>query len=179
MKILAALGFVLVSSLAFAQEPSPTPAPDPWALLRRLEGTWRGTGAGEPGTSTVERTYAFVLRGKFLEARQKSTYAPQEKNPKGELHEDLGYFSWDKKRKLLVFRQFHVEGFVNQYVAEVPAAGDSIVFTTEAIENLPVNWRARETLRFSGDELTEVFELSAPGKEFSIYSETRLKRIKP
>jgi hypothetical protein len=78
-----------------------------------------------------------------------------------------------------VLRQFHGEGFVNQYTAEVPA-GDSVAFTTEAIENLPPKWRARETLRLIGDaELIEVFELAAPGKDFSIYSETRLTRVKP
>jgi hypothetical protein len=38
--------------------------------------------------------------------------------------------------------------------------------------------RARETYRFGGpDELVEVFELAEPGKEFTTYSETRLKRV--
>lgn len=184
MKIVAALCLFLVASGSLAQETKPSPGPtatttDPWAFLRRLEGSWRGTGRGEPGTSTVERSYELVLGKRFLHARQASTYPPQEKNPKGEVHQDWGVYSFDKQRRLLVLRQFHGEGFVNQYTAEVPS-GDSVVFTTEAIENLPAKWRARETLRLVGDaELTEVFELAAPGKDFSIYSETRLTRVKP
>lgn len=38
------------------------------------------------------------------------------KNKKGEIHEHLSFISYDKARKLLVLRQFHVEGFVNQFV---------------------------------------------------------------
>lgn len=184
MKIVAALSLALVASGSLAQEPSASPRPtappaDPWSFLRRLEGKWRGAGRGEPGTSTVERSYELVLGKKFLHARQSSTYPPQEKNPKGEVHQDWGFYSYDKQRRLLVLRQLHGEGFVNQYTAEIPA-GDSVVFTTEAIENLPAKWRARETLRLAGDaELTEVFELAPPGKDFSIYSETRLTRVEP
>jgi hypothetical protein len=39
-----------------------------------------------------------------------SAYAPQPKNPTGETHNDIGLFSYDKRRKLLVLRQFHIEG---------------------------------------------------------------------
>jgi hypothetical protein len=46
-----------------------------------------------------------------------------------------------------VLRQFHVEGFVNQYVLEPGSTPERLVFTTEAIENIPAGWRARETIR--------------------------------
>ena len=39
--------------------------------------------------------------------------------------------------KKLVFRQFHVEGFVNQYVEDAESSAARIVFTTESIENIP------------------------------------------
>ena len=42
-------------------------------------------------------------------------------------------FSFDDARKRLVLRQFHKEGFVNQYVHD-PASADKLVFATEAIE---------------------------------------------
>jgi hypothetical protein len=106
-------------------------------------------------------------------------YPVQEKNPAGEVHEDVGLFSFDKARKKIVFRQFHTEGFVNQYVADGDAKAGTLVFTTEAIENIPAGWRARETYILTGtDQLEEVFELAPPGKDFELYSRNRLTRVK-
>ncbi len=54
------------------------------------------------------------------------------------------------------------------------------MFTTEAIENIPSGWRARETYVIHGtDEFEEIFELAAPGKDFETYSHARLKRVLP
>jgi hypothetical protein len=63
-----------------------------------------------------------------------------------------GFFSYDKTRKKLVLRQFHSEGFVNQYVSESASDGKSLVFVTEANENIPAGWRARETYRVIGPD---------------------------
>jgi hypothetical protein len=160
-----------------AQSPgSPANPADLWAPIRFVVGSWEGTSSGQPGSGTVKREYRFVLRERFIEGRTISTYPPQEKNPKGEVHEDLAYFSYDRSRKTLRMRQFHVEGFVTEYAAT--AAGPSeIVFDSESIENIPAGWRARETWRVTGpDSFVEVFELAEPGKEFTVYSETRLTR---
>lgn len=147
-----------------------------WEPLKFLEGSWQGTSKGKPGVSSVERTYEFVLNGKFLSVRNKSVYAPQPANPKGETHEDRGMISFDRARKRFIFRQFHIEGFVNTYVSE---EGKPLVFVSEAIENIPPGWRARETYTIiSPDEFTETFELAEPGKDFEVYSEARLKRKK-
>ena len=52
-----------------------------------------------------------------------------------------------------------------------------VVFITETIENVPDGWRARETYLIEGpDEFVERFELAAPGKDFDLYSENRLRR---
>ena len=128
----------------------------------------------------MERSYEFVLNGKFLAARNKSVYAPQEANPNGETHEDRGMISFDRARKKFIFRQFHVEGYVSQYAAEsIEEGAKRIVFVSEAIENIPPGWRARETYTIlSADEFTETFELAEPGKDFEVYSEARLKRKK-
>jgi len=157
---------------------TPPVQPDPWGALRQLEGDWKGSSDGQPGVSTSERHYSFILGGKFLHGRNRSVYKPQEKNPKGEIHENLDYFSYDRTRKKLVLRQFHGEGFVNQYVrvdnGENPK---TFVFETESIENIPAGWKARETYRqLDGGEWQETFELAAPGKPYEVYSETRLTK---
>ena len=128
----------------------------------------------------MQREYRLVLNEKFLHVQNRSAYDPQPKNPKGETHEDWGMMSFDKARRQFVYRQFHVEGFVNQYaLTSISADGKTIVFTSEGIENIPGGWRARETYKIiSPDEFVEVFELAEPGKEFQVYSETRLRRKK-
>ena len=119
------------------------------------------------------------MNGKFLQVKNQSDFAPNEKNPKGETHEDIGYFSYDTTRNCFVFRQFHVEGFVNQYVLDsLEDEPRTIVFVTEGIENIPLSWRAKETYKIlSDEEFTEIFELAAPGKEFKICAKNHLKKI--
>lgn len=171
----------LVFTLA-AQESAPAaPKPDPWAPVRFLLGQWEGTAQGEPGTGTAVRTYAFVLNNRYIEVKNQSTYPPQEKNPKGEVHEDRGMISYDRATKKLVLRQFNIEGYVNHYVLEsVSADGRTVVFVTTAIENIPPGWRGRETFTcVSDDEFTEKFELAGPGKDFAAYSESRFRRKRP
>lgn len=149
------------------------------APLARFAGTWRGEGEGEPGVSRVERTCEPALGGKFLMARNTSRYAPQPKNPKGEVHEDLGFYSYDRATKAFVFRQFHIEGFVNQYAAPATSlAGDVWVFESVSFENIPAGFKARETYSFSGpDAFEERFEIAEPGQSFTTYSLNRLRRV--
>ena len=119
-----------------------------------------------------------MLNNRFLYVRNRSVYAPQDQNPQGEVHEDWGLMSYDRARETFVLRQFHGEGFVNQYVLERRAPdGQPLVFVTEQIENIAVGWRAQETYRILGpDEFIEVFELAAPGQEFAVYTETHFQR---
>lgn len=153
--------------------------PDRFAPLRFLAGTWRGDQAGQPGRGTAERTYQFILGDRFLQETNTSTYPPQEKNKNGEVHHHLSMISYDTARKLFVFRQFHTEGFVNTYAQQPTADDKTIVFVSEAIENIPAGYRARETYTIlSRDEFTERFEIAEPGKDFEVYSEAHLKRIR-
>lgn len=163
-----------------AEEPSATAkAAAPWKQLEFLLGHWRGTSTGEPGQGRVERSYEYGVGGAFIVGNNKSVYPPQKANPKGEIHHDHTVISFDKNRQKFVMRQFNVEGFVNQYVLE-EAAPERLVWVTESIENIPPGWRARETYTMRGPrELTERFELAAPGKEFELYSETSLRRQTP
>lgn len=116
----------------------------------------------------------------YIQVQNKSTYDPQTKNPKGEVHQDWGMMSFDKGRKNFVLRQFHIEGLVNQYVMTGSSAdGKTIEFTSESIENIPAGYRAREKYKILGpDEFTEVFEIADPGKEFEVYSEGHYRRKK-
>lgn len=167
---------ISIPGILFCQETKKNP-------LDRLSvfiGIWQGTGEGRPGASTIEREYSSVLNGKFLQASNRSTYEPQPKNPKGEVHEDVGIISYDRGRRSFVLRQFHIEGFVNHYVLDTLLSDDKkFVFVTESIENIPPGWRARETYRMiSDDEFEEVFELAEPNKDFEVYSKSRLQRKK-
>lgn len=150
-----------------------------WEPFNFFLGAWQGHGQGQPGTSRVERKYELVLDEKFLFVKSKSVYEPQEKNPKGETHEEWGLISYDRGRKIYVFRQFHLEGFVNQYLStEISEDWKTIRFVTEAIENIPSGWKARESYQILGsDEFIEVFELAGPDKDFEVYSENHFQRV--
>jgi hypothetical protein len=169
------LCFFLLPVLAISAD---GPKPDPWAAVRFLVGRWEGTSEGEPGRGAVVRRYEFVLDERFIHERNMSTYAPQKKNEEAEMHEHWSFISYDRARKLLVLRQFHEEGFVNQYVqAPGESSTSRLVFESESLENLDSRWRARETYDVLGpDEFTETFELAEPGKPFQVYSKNHFKR---
>jgi len=152
---------------------------DPFRPVAFLIGRWQGTTEGQPGKGTVIREYSRALNSKFIRVKNQSTYPPQPANAKGEVHEDEGFISFDRSRKKLVLRQFHVEGFVNQYVEADGSTTQKVVFTSEQIENIPVGFRARETYIVIGpDTFEEIFELAEPGKAFETYSHARLTRSK-
>lgn len=168
---------LLMPCLAFAQLSKQDSL---WLPFKSMIGTWTGTSEGEPGKGVYERSYTQVLNKKFIEVKNKSTYPPSPSHPKGEVHEDHGFISYDKGRKTFVLRQFHIEGFVNQYVLESRSADrKTLVFVSESIENIPKGYRARETYQIiSENEFTETFELAEPGKDFQMYSKAVLKRVK-
>jgi len=173
------MGTLALYLMLIAAAPTQAPAePDRFEAFRFFLGAWEGEGDGKPGKSQLSREYALVLDGRFIEVRNRSLYAPQEKN-RGEDHRDIGYLSFDSARGKHVLRQFHVEGFVNQYVHQSTSEdGKTFVFVTEAIENIPPGWRARETYVLTApDQLIERFELAEPGKDFELYSEARLRRV--
>jgi hypothetical protein len=174
------IALLLCAPVVLATQDSPPKKDDPWNSVRFLAGKWDGVAEGEAGRGTVKRTYAFVMNGRFLHERNMSTYPPQEKNPRGEVHEHWTMFSYDRARNSLVMRQFHVEGFVNQYAMLATVGTDaSLLFESEGFENLPAGWKAREKYAvISESEFVETFELAPPGKNFEVYSQTRFKRAK-
>ena len=177
---LAVYGFLMLATpAARGIGQAQVTAGDPLQPLTFLIGRWQGTSEGQPGAAKVQREYTRVLNSRFIRGQNQSVYPPQEKNPKGETHENLDFFSFDASRRRAILRQFHVEGFVNQYVADLDPQSGTLVFTSEAIENIPPGWRARETYVVLGpDEFEEIFELAGPGKPFELYSRARLTRIR-
>jgi len=172
MRMIALL-IVMLPSLILAQTEEER---DVWAPLHPLIGEWQGTGA--EGKSKVEARYQFVLADKYVEVWHRSVFEPTERNPEGEVHEDKGFISFDANREKFVFRQFHVEGFVNTYALDsLSADGKTIVFNSEAIENAPAGTRAKIEITVSNeDELTAVFHVAWPKSDFQCYSRNHLKR---
>ena len=153
---------------------------DVWEPMKFLVGAWAGRGEGKSGISKVWKDWHFALNGKFLQMKTKAIFEPQEKNPKGETHEDLGYFSYDGARKIIVFRQFHVEGFVIQYKLEsISSDSKMLIFASEQIENGPPGLVAKLIFKaLDADTVEERFELSFSGKEFDCYNTNIIKRNK-
>jgi hypothetical protein len=170
------LGLVAAFGVRGANEKS-----DPWEPVRFFIGHWRGTAEGEAGAGTVERNYELILRDHFIEEHNTSTYPPQEKNKTGEVHHHMGIISYDRDRKTLMMRQFHVEGFVNLYAFNQAAStAKRLVFESEHFENFNNAWKAKETYDIiSPEEFIETFELAPPGKPFQLYSRNHLRRAKP
>jgi hypothetical protein len=159
-----------------SSHPQDTPAK--WDAVSPLVGVWTGKCVGESGAGQTERSYRMVMNNRFLEVRSKTVFPPKAGQQSGEVHEDWGMFNFNKTRGKLMLREFHVEGFVNQYVLIPAEPGSSkLVFESESIDNVPAGFRAKHILQFvSKDEIKEEFFLAEPGKEFQIYSTTTLHR---
>jgi hypothetical protein len=172
------LGLVYWSLFAVCAEELPPDTKDPWKPLAVLIGQWEGEVSGQPGNGKAQREYKFILNKHFIHITNRSVYPQQEKNPKGEAHEDIGFFSYDKGARKLMLRQFHIEGFVNQFALQsIAEDGRTLVFESTAIENIAPGWRARETYRvLSDDEFVETFALAEPNSGFATYSETHFRR---
>ena len=171
------LAVILFATAAVAAD---QPKPDPYQPIRFLLGEWSGTAEGQGGKGTVRRSYSLILKDRYIQEKNVSTYPPQEANKTGEIHEHWSIFSYDRERKLIVLRQFHQEGFVNEYVLNASASTPTkLVFDSEHFENFDNSWRARETYDIiSPDEFVETFALGAPGKELEVYSRNHFNRTR-
>ncbi|MDP4292533.1 MAG: hypothetical protein Q8908_15750 [Bacteroidota bacterium] len=174
MKKLVVL-LLLIPTLAMAQS---SKRDSIWKPMNFFLGEWKGTSEGAPGKGNDERSYQFVLGQRYIEVKNKSMWLPKGTSTKGEVHEDWGYISYDNARKIFVLRQFHIEGFVNQYRLEsISQDGKSIVFISENIENIPSGWRAKESYHLINDKaFIETFELAEPNKDFTINTKALFTR---
>jgi len=162
--------FIGITGLLLAQEKD---TGDVWEHFRFFEGEWSGEETGKAGIGKGERTVEFIMQDKYLFYKNISRFEPQEKNPKGETHEDWTFFSYDNNRQAYILREFHSEGFVNQYILDsLSEDNKTFIYTSELIENAPSGMRARVTFSILNEnKFREIFEMAFPGKEFSIWLE--------
>ena len=177
-KRLATICLTALPFLLFLNGQQTESTEDVWAALKFFVGQWEGQGEGRSGTSHGRQEWQLVLGGKFLQVKNEARFDPQEKSPKGEVHEDWGFISYDRTRRAYVFRQFHIEGFVNQYVCPGPEAdGKTFIFLSEAIENIPPGFKARLTYRILDESnFEQTFDLAPPGQELACYSKGVMTR---
>ena len=144
-----------------------------------LFGEWTGTGSGFGNTrSKIQSEFKVIMNGKYIQIKNYTESEPNKSKPKGDKHTDWGILSFDKKRKKVIYRQFHSEGYVNQYVLNDSLSTDTkLIFETETIENFVEAGKARWTIRKHGDKEIEIkFDVSVPGKESAYYNTHRLRK---
>ena len=163
---------LLYSSALYAQETSLDSFSD-------LIGTWQGTGSGfSSSTSVVHSEFNWVMNKRFIEVKNHSEFKPTPQQPKGEIHDDWGIISFDSARKKIIFRQFHSEGFVNQYILNDSLSNEkTFVFESEAIENFVPGGKARFTINIKrSTEIETLFDVGFPGKEMACFGSNQLKK---
>ena len=151
-----------------------------WEPFEYFIGSWEGHETGVAGIGKGARTYEKIMNGTYLYFRNTSAFEPQEKNPKGEKHEDWTFFSFDNNLSKYVMREFNIEGFVNKYILDSLSSDNKhFVFVTENSENAPPGLRARLTCTIKNEnEFVETFELAFPNKGFQLFLKNYWTRVK-
>ena len=161
---------LLSSGIGFAQT-------KPFDKISFIIGEWGGAGSGfGTNKSKINSSFKPVMGGKYIEVINDSKFEPTEKNPEGEHHIDKGFISYDEMRHAIVFRQFNIEGYVNQYVLnEDLSTATKLVFETENIENFAPGGKARWTIsKISDTEIETIFDVSFPNSEYTCFGTNRL-----
>ena len=167
---------LIIPWLVFSQDAEEK---DVWKPIKYFIGNWTGECTGKAGDGKGERAYEFIMNGTYVHYRNTTRFEPQEKNPKGEVHEDWGFFSYNEGRDRVILRQFNIEGFVNTFVLDsLSDDHKAIVLTTESSENAPPGLKARYTIKIKDEnEFEEIFDLGFPGREMTCYMKNTWKRI--
>ncbi len=140
--------------------------------LEFLFGKWIGTGTGFGNdTSKIESEFKIIMNGKYIEVWNDSKFKPTDKKPEGEHHIDKGIISFDENRKVIVYRQFNSEGYINQYILNDSLSSDTVlVFETESIESFVPGGKARWTIKKLADNKIEtIFDVSFPGNKYACF----------
>jgi len=152
---------------------------DRFDRLNFLQGEWSGRGSGFGNdSSTIKSFFKSDMGGKYIEFNNDSRFEPTSNNPEGEHHIDRGFISLDKERDLIVIRQFHIEGYVIQYILVDSLSNDSLlVFESESIENFVPGGKARWTLKkISENRIESVFDVAFPNSDYSCMGVNMLRK---
>lgn len=164
-KIIALSILFLISGVSFCQN-------NPFEKINFLIGDWQGTGTGFGNEkSKIESGFKYIMKGKYIEVINDSKFEPTESSPEGENHIDKGIISYDNSRKTIVYRQFNIEGYVNQYVLNDFLSNDSLlIFETEVIENFMPGGKARWTIkRVNENQIETKFYVYFPEKDYTCF----------
>ncbi len=71
---------IISMSVLWAQEGEER---DVWKPFKYFVGSWEGHETGAAGIGKGEREYSFIMNDRFLHAKNRSVFEPQEKNPEG------------------------------------------------------------------------------------------------
>ena len=147
--------------------------------LEFLIGEWSGRGSGFGNeSSTINSFFKPDMIGKYIEFKNESWFEPTSNNPEGEHHIDRGFISLDKERDLFVIRQFHIEGYVIQYILVDSLSNDTVlVFESESIENFVPGGEARWTITtISENQIETIFDVAFPNSDYSCMGVNKLRK---
>jgi len=171
--VLLLMGMFLTSVLRSGEKE------DTWQVFKPLVGEWKGDGAGFGDVTDVTHLWDLVLQGKYLRLRTKSVSRKEGKSVElqEEIHEDVGFLSWDTDRKSFVFRQFLSEGFINTFDVTINSEKPLMMIFGHRETESGGGMRAQMTLSFTGDTKYDmVLDLAGPGKEFSPCQQIHMKK---
>lgn len=149
---------------------------DDWKFL---EGTWKARSAeehsfGEEGYVEGEHVFKVDLGSKFITGRERSYQGERE------IHTALSVMFHDEEENLLRRKTFFSYGFVNNEV-EIER-NESLVRFEINMEPVPKSFKGTKWRSYlkkvSEDTVLDGLESSKDGKNYSLFGETILKRVK-
>ena len=171
------LGVLALTALAPLDRALAQETPGPWLPFRSLVGEWEGGGEGFGATSVVSHRWDFVINDSFLRLRTRSVSTAADGAQ--EVHEDVGYLSFDADNQRFVFRQFLSEGYVNTYNVTLDGNQQEIMEFAYRDAESAGGMRARLHIVFFGsDEYEMVLDLANPGENFVACQTMRMKKVK-
>lgn len=145
-----------------------------------LIGNWQGVEKGVSGDGIGYRTYNYELGENYIIEKNQSTFPKTDKKPKGEVHKDIGIFSYNSNKNELIYRSFNIENFTNIFVLNESESTDAkFVFITREIENNPGNWKAKVIIeKISNTEFKEFFDIAMDGENFQPFLQNHWYKVK-